>query len=484
MSNIVHHILSLPNWAALLLVFALPALEASAFLGFIFPGEIAVLLGGVLASQGRAELVPVIAAATAGAVIGDAIGYFVGRRYGRRIVERTLGRIPFFRRRLDRDFEKARNYLARRGGSAVFVGRFTAALRVMVPGLAGMAGMPYRTFALYNVLGGVLWATTFVLIGYVAGQDWKRVEHILSRAGLGLLALIVLIGAIVLIGRWIAGHPERVRRVTDRFLDRPWVARLRARFRRPVYFLVNRFRPGGALGLSLTLALALTGGAVYVFGVLIQDVVAHEDLVRIDLPVKHFFDAHRTHGVTTAMQFLTHLGGKEVVIPVALVAGLAWWYRKRTWMPLLMLAAALGGAIALRWGIGELIHRPRPAPPPGLGPYTGVSFPSGHTVQAVACYGMLAALVSSQAHRWRWSVAAWVGAQVVALVLGFSRLYLGAHWLTDVLGAYALGALWLFGLISAVKLVRGGPLVRVERPPGDAPAPPAEKTVQSPAGPP
>src|SRR6266576_3826396 len=82
-------ILSLPPWLVLGFVFLFPALEASAFVGFVFPGEIAVILGGVVASQGRVPLAAVIVAAVLGAVIGDSIGYFIGRRWGRSLIHGT-----------------------------------------------------------------------------------------------------------------------------------------------------------------------------------------------------------------------------------------------------------------------------------------------------------------------------------------------------------------------------------------------------------
>src|SRR2546423_15115569 len=170
MPDVADAILSLHGWVVLLVVFALPALESSAFVGFIFPGEIAVLLGGVLASEGKAPLAAVMAVAVAGAVLGDTIGYAVGRRWGERILG---GRLRKFIRQ--HHVERGKDYLARRGGRAVFFGRFTAALRVMVPGLAGMSGVSYGRFLVFNLAGGAVWATGFVLIGYAAGESWRRV---------------------------------------------------------------------------------------------------------------------------------------------------------------------------------------------------------------------------------------------------------------------------------------------------------------------
>src|SRR5436190_9650790 len=134
LSSIPDLILGLPSGVALLIVFLMPALEASAFLGFLFPGEIAVILGGVLASQGRFPLVAAIAAAVIGAFVGDSVGYAIGRKYGRRLLHGTLGRIPRVKRRLESELVKAEAFLLRRGPWAVIVGRLTAALRVLVPG--------------------------------------------------------------------------------------------------------------------------------------------------------------------------------------------------------------------------------------------------------------------------------------------------------------------------------------------------------------
>ena len=166
-------ILGLHGWAALALVFAVPALEASAFVGFVFPGEIAVFLGGVLAYQGRIPLWGALVAAILGAVIGDSIGFEVGKRWGRAILKGTIGKLPLIRRRVDKHIDRANNYLKRRGPHAVVLGRFTAGLRVMVPGLAGMSGMPYAKFLAFNAIGGALWATTFVLLGFFGGAVWR-----------------------------------------------------------------------------------------------------------------------------------------------------------------------------------------------------------------------------------------------------------------------------------------------------------------------
>jgi len=192
LGSITDSILRLPGWVALLVIFLAPALESSVFLGFVFPGEIVVLLGGVLAHEGVISPWAAIAAAVLGAIIGDSIGYMVGRRWGRRMLHGTLGRLPIIKRRLDEHLDDAQAFVRRRKGSSVFFGRFTTILRVLVPGLAGMAEMHYPTFLAYNVAGGAIWGTGFVLLGYFGAASYQRVETFASGAGLVLLAVLVM----------------------------------------------------------------------------------------------------------------------------------------------------------------------------------------------------------------------------------------------------------------------------------------------------
>ena len=133
-----------------------------------------------------------IVAAILGAVIGDSIGYAIGKRWGHQMLHGTIGRLPIVRHELERHLESAKAFVRKRGPHAVFIGRFTAALRVLVPGLSGMAELPYLTFLLYNVLGAVVWATTFVVLGYFARNAWDRVAKDASHAGLALFAVIAL----------------------------------------------------------------------------------------------------------------------------------------------------------------------------------------------------------------------------------------------------------------------------------------------------
>jgi len=468
-------------WAYLILGL-LAAAESAAFVGLAIPGETAMLLGGFLAYQGRVSLAVMMAAGAVGAVVGDSVGYQVGRVFGEPLKHSRLGR------RVGEDrWAKGEAYLRAKGGRAVFLGRFVGLLRALVPALAGMSRMPYRTFLPWNAAGGVIWAPGFVLLGYLAGGSYQRVERAAGRASLLLLILVVVVGAVVVAARWVARHPERLREAADRQLDRPWVARLRARYQRQLAFLAERLRPGGALGLSLTVSVLALVGTGWAFGAVLQDVLAGDEGALLDGPVQRFFLAHREAWLTPLMRGATNLGNGAVLIGLVLLAGLAWWARARTWRPLWLLAAADLGAWVLSDTVKDLTGRARPPAAQAIGHWTGYAFPSGHATKAAAVYGMLAALLAADTPRWGRKVTLWTAAALLAGLVGLSRLYLGAHWLTDVLGALTLGAAWLFVLLTAARTI-GALHGETAAPPGSrptqAPPPPPGRTPVAPGDPP
>lgn len=189
MSGFIDNLLStVPSWVVYVAVFGLPFLEAAVLLGFVLPGEAAVVFGGVLAGRGDLSLTLVLVVAISGAILGDSVGYFVGRRYGHRIQQTRLGR-----RVGEHRWQRSEEFLRRRGPVAVFVGRFTALLRAMVPGAAGMARMPYRTFLLFNVLGGLVWASACVLGGWALGSVISTYISDVSYVVIGVLVIAVVV---------------------------------------------------------------------------------------------------------------------------------------------------------------------------------------------------------------------------------------------------------------------------------------------------
>jgi membrane protein DedA with SNARE-associated domain len=213
MDQIINWLVKLPAGLVLGAAFLLPLLESSAFVGIAFPGETAVLLAGVVASQGALPLWLVILVASAGAIIGDSVGYEVGKRYGQRLLNRLPKRLV-----KPQHIERTSVLLRRRAGSAVFVGRFTAALRVLVPGMAGISRLPYPTFLLFNAIGGIAWATAAAIVGYIAGGSYRAAEQRVSIFGVGVLALVV--GGYLLAG--LRRHPRVAPLVDARLSTERW----------------------------------------------------------------------------------------------------------------------------------------------------------------------------------------------------------------------------------------------------------------------
>ncbi len=191
MTSLLQQLLHVPGPVVLSAIAAMVFGEAAFFLGFVVPGETAVLLGGFLASTGRLSVVLLAVVVVLAAIIGDSVGYEVGRRFG----PRMLSSRPL--RRHQHRVSGARAFLDGRGASAVFLGRFTAFLRAVVPGLAGLSQMRYRRFLAYNAAGGVVWGVGAVVAGYLAGSSYEQVAHYLGRGGAVAVGLVVVVGLVV-----------------------------------------------------------------------------------------------------------------------------------------------------------------------------------------------------------------------------------------------------------------------------------------------
>ncbi len=434
---------------AYVVVFVLATLETAAFVGLAVPGEVGLLVGGFVASEGRASVAVMMTLAAVGAMLGDSIGYYIGRRFGGRIRDGRLGR-----RVGERRWQRAEDVLRRHGGRAVFLGRFVGILRALVPALAGASGLRYRRFVVWDALGAVIWGPGLVWLGYMAGGSYEKVAEWTGRAGLVLLALVLVVGMVLAAGHWLSHHPEEWAAWRDRVLAKPVVGHFLRLCGRPVRFLGRRLRPGSALGLSLTLQLALIGVAAWLFGTVLQSVVAGDELSRIDGPVTRYVVEHREPWLTTLFRGVTFLGDIVILAALVVVVGLWVWRRSRSWAPLLTLSATLAGAVALYAVVRPLVGRPRPEVGTLVIDAAGFAFPSGHATQAMALYGLLAVLVSRHVRSWTRAVAVWTAAAVVVVLVGFSRLYLGVNWVTDVVGGYALGALWLVAVVATTGAVR------------------------------
>lgn len=192
MGSITSWLAHLSGWPAYGVVAALVFGETAVFLGFVLPGEAAVVLGGVLASRGHISIVLLVVIVVVTAILGPLVGYEIGRRMGDRLfAARALRRIPG-------GVQRARSTLQANGGVGVLIGRFVAILRALVSAAAGAAQVPYRTFLLFNAVGGIIWGVGYCLLGYLAGSAYVAVE---KKVGTGApVAIVALVLAAA--GTW------------------------------------------------------------------------------------------------------------------------------------------------------------------------------------------------------------------------------------------------------------------------------------------
>jgi membrane protein DedA with SNARE-associated domain len=198
-SSITTDLAGLSGTVALLLIAALVFGETAVFLGFVIPGETAAVLGGVLASRGQVSLPLLIIVVVAAAVTGPLIGYEIGRHLGGRVIAARR------MRRVAGGLDRAQAVVHRRGGLAVLLGRFVAILRAVVPAVAGTTRMPYRTFLIYNMLGGFIWGIGYCLLGYAAGSAYAAIERTVGT-GVAIVVAVVVLGGV---GFWLVRRHRR-----------------------------------------------------------------------------------------------------------------------------------------------------------------------------------------------------------------------------------------------------------------------------------
>ena len=197
MTGLLDHLFTLNPVLVYVVVTALVFAEDALFVGFVLPGETAAVLGGVIASQGKVHLWLMLVLVVAAAIVGDTVGYEIGRHVGPRILQLRI--LDKRRRRLD----DAQDFLRRRGGWAVLLGRFIAFFRAVMPALAGTARMHYLKFLGFNAAGGLLWGVGFVTLGFVTGNSYKAVEKAVGR---GVAAVVVVVLVIALVVWRIRAH--------------------------------------------------------------------------------------------------------------------------------------------------------------------------------------------------------------------------------------------------------------------------------------
>ena len=424
-------------------IFCIAFAESMAVIGLLVPGAALMLASGALIAAGALPFWPTMAWAAAGAIMADGCSFWLGHHYRENIRSfRLLANHPHM-------LAQGERFFRHHGGKSVFIGRFVGPVRPVIPLVAGMLGMRPLQFVLYNVLSGLLWAPAYLLPGMAFGASLSLAGEVAGR-------LALFIGSLVL-GGWLVFAMARriVRYALVRFPV--WEERLLRAVRNSP--LLHRWL-GGLLFRELSLLrplllfVVLFFASGWVFLRITRDVLQGDPLVLVDHYLFNLLQGLRTPWGDTLMTAMTMTGDAAVLVAMVVLA-CCWLLWKRAGYSARFLGITTGGGFLLVYTIKNVTRIPRPSDL-----YQGMvqwAFPSSHATMAVVVYGFLALLCGRELEPGR----RWLpGALAILLMvgIGFSRLYLGAHWFSDVAAGYALGAAWL--ILMAVSYFHRVPVCR------------------------
>ena len=235
-------------------------------------------------------------------------------------------------------------------------------------------------------------------------------------------------------------------------LKHPRVVALLKRFESQIAFVQARLSPQAYLGLHLTLGALVLIGASWLFGGIAEDVLSGDPLTVADGQVANWFHAHSTPVLTQSMLLITHLHGTAGINAFTLIFALL-LIAKRAWYWLMSLVIVVQGGMLLNVAMKYAFHRARPHFDDAILTLTTYSFPSGHAASVTLFYGVLAAYMVTQVGEWRRRVLIVLGAFLIIVLVALSRIYLGVHYLSDVLAGFAEGVAWLALCLTAVHTV-------------------------------
>ncbi len=416
-------------------------------IGVPLPAETVLVSGAAFSAAGRLEIGWVVAAAVLGGALGSAIGYWIGLRGGEPFVRRFGARLRLGTEVLPR----TRAFFDRYGPAAIVGCRFVAVLRSYVGLMAGVAHMPFRRFMAYNALGAVVWAGVFSGLGYGFGRTLPRVERGTAAAMLTVALLATLGVALVMVARASWNARETIWRTVEGWWQRlagsATARRLAQRYPGALQFIVRRLTPGAYLGLHLTIGMVVSLGALWLFGGILEDVVEGDPLTRFDIALDQRLHASASPAGLAVSRLLSDIGSFPSMLVLAVVLAAAFVLARRRLFAQVWVAAVFGGGL-LNLGLKDIVRRPRPVFTDPFAVVPSWSFPSGHAMGSLIAFSMIAYFLFHRVRSGAGRAAIIGAAALLILGIGASRLYLGVHYFSDVVGGYAAGIVWVAACIS------------------------------------
>jgi len=411
--------------AAGLLIFAIAFCDAVIVLGAIVPALPLMVAIGVLIGMGEIAGPYAVACAALGAFAGDGLSYWIGRRWGNAL----RGVWPF--RRYPQLLDRGEALFRRNAIKSILVARYVGAVRPFVPAIAGMAKMPLPRYLQASGFACLSWAVLFLLPGWALGQAYDAVAAVADRLALvllGLLAALALAWAVVLYSwRWFAMNADSLLARLLRWSDQhPLLGRYAAA-------LIDRRRPESAPLLLLAVCLF---AVAWLWAWFSASLMLRGGPLLLDHDVYAFMFALRNPLADRMMATLAAIGSAPV-LGLASLAALLWLLWRRRWKAALHWLGAIAVGLALTEGLDALVDMPRPPIAAA-----GFGFPSVAVTMTTVVFGFIAVLIARELPG-RQRVWPYLVTGIATALVGFARLYLGAHWLSDIVGGVLLGAIWV-----------------------------------------
>jgi len=417
------------------LIFGTAFLESLLVIGTLVPGAILIISFGALISLGYLDMANTMLLCITGAIAGDGLSYWVGYHYKSQL--KNIWPFRFFKNQI----QAGENYFSKHGGKSVAMGRFVGPVRAIIPTIAGMMGMSPLRFTIINILSAIAWAPAYLLPGMVFGASLELASEVAIR----LVALIFTIIIILLLLRWLL---RRILRFTQPRTDAinqytlQWAQQHKI-IGPAVQALVDPRQPESPALLLFAFILILAGLA---FFFIISTIKLHA--INIDQRIYDLMQSLRTPWMDQLMTWVTMMGDTFVIISISVLVMLWLLYKRNLSAALHWGAAIIFGAILIRvLKISLQIPRPDPTLFSDASYY---SFPSAHSTMSMLVYGFLSIIICREINPAR-RYHVYVGAGILISLIAMSRLYLGAHWFSDVIGGLSLGLIWIMLLGIAYR---------------------------------
>ncbi len=425
-----------PGWA-LFFIFLIAFGEAILIIGLVVPSTVALVGAGMLVGLGKLGFWEVFLLTAVGAIAGDQVSYWAGRYWGDQLkLMWPLNRYPQL-------LMRGEDYVRQHGGKSIAIGRFVPGIKSVVPGIVGMLGMSQLYFLTVNVLSGLVWALLHVVPGILLGQGLSIAGELSER----LVIVLVVFFALIAVTGWLirlsaASLSPYIDTLLQGLSDSARTSKLK--FVQRIGRALSPQRSSAKL-IVLFSFIVLVGGLMFVdilTGLMLRGAISN-----LDLSTNNLLASLRSEPGDELMTLITMFGDRPVMLTIGAVM-VAWLTFRRAWRPAIAAVIAIVVAYFSTSFFGLFMTSPR-LPPGGLQTISGAfSFPSGHAVVAGTVLLMVALLVSQGRGRWTRALIISIFAGV-AIAISFSQLYLGVHWVSDILGGLILAAMIVavFGIV-------------------------------------